>query len=81
MTIQQALRTPGDEAMAVVSAALASGECWVVNAHTVSCSDPHALVFATAEDLEWLREDDNDPDPLPAWCMNGGFVALREAHS
>lgn len=78
MKIEVALRTPGDEAMAVVSKALASGQCWVVNAHTVSCSEANTLVFASEKDLAWL-EDEMGVAPVAAWCMNGGFVALREA--
>ena len=67
LKIKKALSSP--EGRKVIEAALKSGECVVVNRHSICVSE---LEWVPKEDLQWL-----DPAPVRGcWAYDSGFVVL-----
>lgn len=57
-------------------AGLASGVLWVINRWTISAEEDD-LSLRSPDELSWLNEEGDDPDPDPVWTFGTGFVAVR----
>lgn len=77
MPYAEAIHTPGEVARAVIEVGLARGDLVVINRHTLSSEDGYApgLRWASAKNLAFLTDGEEDPTNPGCWTLDTGFVS------